>query len=304
MAETLSRALAAQGMRVLCGESLARRTTLRVGGPARWLVEPACEAQVAQALQAARNEGVEVLILGNGSNLLVRDGGFDGLVIAIGPAMSSFAREGDGYVVQAGCPLVRLAQQAQADGLSGLESLSGIPGTVGGAAWMNAGAYGTDMSRLVLQVRALDAQGRACTLRAPALGFGYRRSAMMAQGLTVTEVTLRLQPGDPAEIAESMRACARARREKQPLSLPSAGSFFKRPEGHFAGALIEQAGLKGVSVGGAQVSPLHAGFLVNTGGATARVFLELMALVQRRVLAHSGIMLEAEVRILGCDSSC
>lgn len=208
MAETLSRALAAQGMRVLCGESLARRTTLRVGGPARWLVEPACEAQVAQALQAARNEGVEVLILGNGSNLLVRDGGFDGLVIAIGPAMSSFAREGDGYVVQAGCPLVRLAQQAQADGLSGLESLSGIPGTVGGAAWMNAGAYGTDMSRLVLQVRALDAQGRACTLRAPALGFGYRRSAMMAQGLTVTEVTLRLQPGDLPKLP---KACAPAR---------------------------------------------------------------------------------------------
>ena len=276
-----------------------RHTTLRVGGPADFLVEARGAGDVAAALAAAREANAPVQVIGNGSNLLVRDSGIRGLVIAISGRMADVSIKGATLRAQAGGALPRLAQIAQAQGLSGLEALSGIPGAVGGAVSMNAGAYGAEMADVVLSVDALDAEGRALTIAGEALAFGYRQSAVAAKGLVVTGVLLKLAPGKREGIAAAMGAYAVQRREKQPLTLPSAGSFFKRPEGHFAGALIEQAGLKGASAGGARVSELHAGFLVNTGGASAQDFLDLMELIQARVWEHSGVRLEPEVRILG-----
>lgn len=283
---------------------MAAHTTLRVGGPADLLVEARCAADVAGALRAAKETDTPVWVAGNGSNMLVLDGGIRGLVIVIAGRMADVEVRGTELLAQAGASMGRVAQAAQAAGLSGLEPLSGIPGTVGGAACMNAGCYGLEMSQVIAAIDVLDQGGNASQRRAEELGFGYRQSALMRDNLVATRVMLSLRPGERDEIAQEMGAFAARRREKQPLSLPSAGSFFKRPKGHFAGALIEQAGLKGLSVGGAQVSELHAGFLVNRGGATAKDFLDLMALVQARVYETSGVRLEPEVRILGCDSSC
>lgn len=185
-----------------------------------------------------------------------------------------------------------------------MEPLSGIPGTVGGAVYMNAGAYGTEMRDVVTHIDALDQAGKPRTLSLEALDFGYRKSALMANRLLATHVTLSLAKDDPEAIAARMADFAKRRREKQPLTWPSAGSFFKRPEGGYASALIDQAGLKGMSVGGAEVSVLHAGFLINKGNATANDFLALMERIISRVQLTSGITLEPEVHIVGCDSSC
>lgn len=282
---------------------MATRTTLRVGGPAEYLVEARSASEVSVILRAAGTMGVPALIIGNGSNLLVPDEGIRGLVLVIGNGMASIAIENNRIHAQAGALLGSVAVAAQAAGLSGLEALSGIPGTIGGAACMNAGAYGAEMAGLTLLVEALDMAGEPHTLEGDSLGFGYRTSALSQRGLVAVGVELALTPGDSEEIAAAMRNYARQRREKQPIACPSAGSFFKRPEGHFAGALIERAGMKGVSVGGAQVSEMHAGFLINTGDAKARDFFDLMALVKDRVYEDSGIMLEPEVRIIGCGSS-
>ncbi|MCL1963519.1 MAG: UDP-N-acetylmuramate dehydrogenase [Firmicutes bacterium] len=291
--------LAARDIPYEKGEPMARRTTLRVGGPADYLVEARGALELAAALQAAKEAGEPALVIGNGSNLLVRDSGIRGLVIVIGQGMQAVTREGETLYAQAGATLARVAQIAQAEGLSGMEALSGIPGTVGGAVCMNAGAYGTETADVVVSAEVLDGEGRVSNCAAEVIAFGYRSSAVAAKGLAVTGVSIRLVPGVPEEIGAAMRAYAAKRREKQPLSLPSAGSFFKRPEGCFAGALIERAGLKGVSVGGARVSEKHAGFLVNTGGASAQDFLDLMELIQARVFSASGVRLEPEVRILG-----
>lgn len=282
---------------------MAERTTLKVGGPAEYLVEARSAEDIIGALAAAAEAEAPVYVIGNGSNLLVRDAGIRGLVIVVGRAMASIEVSGNGLVAAAGAPLARVAQLAQAAGLTGMEALSGIPGTIGGAVCMNAGAYGAEMSQLVTQVQTVDpmAAGGAemVTLTAADLGFGYRSSAVMRRGLIATQVSLTLAPKEPVAVAAMMRDFAGKRRDKQPLTLPSAGSFFKRPPGLFAGSLIEGAGLKGTSVGGAQVSEKHAGFLVNTGGATAQDFLDLMEHIQRRVLETNGVLLEPEVRILG-----
>lgn len=304
MPESLGAHLTALGVPWQARVRMSEHTTLKVGGPAEYWVQTLSIIEMANARAAADAAGVSCTIVGHGSNLLVRDGGIDGVVLALGAGWDAIEVEGTCLHAQAGARLSQVAIAAQQAGLSGMEPISGIPGTVGGAVCMNAGSYGTEIAQLVRQVQALDADGQPRTLSRDEMAFGYRSSVLQQQGLLATRVTLSLAPGDPAAIAESMRSYAARRREKQPLSYPSAGSFFKRPPGQFAGSLIEAAGLKGLTVGGAQVSALHAGFLINTGGATAQDFLDLMADVQARVLEHSGIMLEPEVRILGCNLSC
>ena len=281
--------------------SLDKLTTLRVGGQADYFAEPTNEDQVALLLREAKEAGVPVLLMGNGSNLLVRDGGFRGLVIRLGKSFSRIERRENCLYAQAGALLSVLSRQAQENGLTGLEFAQGIPGSVGGGVYMNAGAYGGELSKTVAFVRVLDGE-TVRDIPGSEMNFSYRHSRAMEKAWLILGAQFCLTPGDPDGIEAAMRDYAARRREKQPLEYPSAGSFFKRPAGHFAGALIEGAGLKGLSVGGAQVSEKHAGFLINKGGATAADFLSLMEQVQTRVMEKYSVQLEPEVRIAGEDT--
>ena len=279
---------------------LDKCTTLRVGGPADYFAEPSSEPELVFLMNAAKEAGLPVLLMGNGSNLLVRDGGFRGLVIRLGKAFSRIECWETGLTAQAGALLSTLARTAADLSFTGLEFAQGIPGTVGGGVYMNAGAYGGELGHRIVSVTIAE-NGTVRRIPGEDMRFGYRHSRAMDEGWIVLEARFRLEKGEQDRIDAAMRDFAARRREKQPLEYPSAGSFFKRPAGHFAGALIESAGLKGCSVGGAQVSEKHAGFLINAGGATAADFLALMKLVQEKVLADSGVMLEPEVRIVGED---
>lgn len=285
---------------VLEHEPMARHTTMRVGGPAEILFSPAGEGELLFAVREAKRAGAPFRIIGNGSNLLVLDGGLPGLTIRLGEAFSKISVDGNQIRAQAGALLSRVAAAARDASLTGLEFASGIPGSAGGGMAMNAGAYGGQLSDVFEGCRALDPETGIISALGPAeMALGYRESAALSRGLIVTEAAFRLTAGDRSAIQAKMDDLSARRREKQPLNLPSAGSTFKRPEGHFAGALIEQAGLKGLRVGGACVSEKHAGFVVNDRGATAKDVLDLIRLVQARVLEHSGVRLETEVRILG-----
>lgn len=279
---------------------LAKYTTLRVGGAADYFAEPSSEAQLTVLLNAAREAGVPALLMGNGSNLLIKDGGFRGLVIRLGKAFSAIDPIENGLYAQAGALLSNLARAAADASLTGLEFAQGIPGTVGGGVYMNAGAYGGELGKQIEFVRALDG-GTVRDIPAGDMDFSYRHSRAMTEGMIVLGAAFRLEKGDKDAIEAQMRDLAARRKEKQPLEYPSAGSFFKRPAGHFAGALIQEAGLKGYTVGGAQVSEKHAGFLINVGNATAADFLALMAHVQDTVEEQSGVRLEPEVRVIGED---
>lgn len=286
--------------RIIPRAPMARYTTFRVGGPADVLVNIADTREIPIALRAARHAGVPVTLVGNGSNLLVRDGGIRGLVIRIASDCAGIAREGDTIRAKAGVTLSAAAQFALSERLSGLAELSGIPGTLGGGVVMNAGAYGGELSQVVARVDAIALDsGKSVVYEGPELGFSYRHSAMMDAGVIVTDITLQLTPGEPDAIRARMEECNRARREKQPLNYPSAGSTFKRPAGLFAAKLIDECGLRGLRIGDAQVSEKHAGFIVNLGSATAHDILALMDEVKARVLAQTGVELEPEVRILG-----
>lgn len=285
---------------ILENEPMFRHTTFKVGGPADVLFLPESEDQLVRALAIARDAGTPCIVIGNGSNLVVRDGGIRGLVIALGEGMAAIVRTGDTLTAWAGASLARVSAYAQASGLSGLEFASGIPGTLGGGCAMNAGAYGGQLSDALIDARVL-LDGEVKTLTVDDMQMGYRTSLPLREGGIVISARFALTPGDPEAIAARMRELNARRRDKQPLNHPSAGSTFKRPEGYFAGALIEQAGLKGRRVGGAQVSEKHAGFIVNTGGATATDILTLIGVVQDEVLARFGVRLETEVRILGED---
>ena len=299
--QTLYNAIAefAQG-RVLMNEPMCRHTTFRVGGPADVMFFPQSAEELQRAMALARAQGADVLVIGNGSNLVVRDGGVRGLVIVLGEHMARIGVEGACLRAQAGAMLARVSAAAQEAGLSGLEFASGIPGTLGGGCAMNAGAYGGQLSD-VLSCAMVLLDGEVHTLSRDEMQMSYRSTLPLRVGGIVLEAEFELHADDPAEIMARMKDLNARRRDKQPLNLPSAGSTFKRPEGHFAGALIEGCGLKGARVGGAQVSEKHAGFIVNTGGATASDILGLIALVQRRVLAETGVALETEVRIVGED---
>ena len=279
-------------------EPMSRRTTFRVGGPADVLFLPESAGQVVRALDAAREAGVPAIVIGNGSNLLVRDKGIRGLVIALGEGFSEVRIDGETVAAQAGVSLAKLASAAQAAGLSGLEFASGIPGTLGGGCAMNAGAYGGQLSDALVDADVLTG-GEIRTLSNAEMQMGYRTTRPLREGGIVLSARFALNRDDPGAILARMKELNARRRDKQPLNFPSAGSTFKRPEGYFAGALIEGAGLKGRSVGGAQVSEKHAGFIVNTGGATAADILALIGIVQDEVQARSGVRLETEVRILG-----
>lgn len=285
--------------RLLRDEPMRDHTTFRVGGPADLFISPGCSEQVAATVRACRELDVPLLVLGNGSNLLVRDGGIRGAVLHIGPDMARCTVVEDRLVAQAGLPLPAASRAALQSGLDGLVFAEGIPGSIGGGACMNAGAYGGEMAQVVRCVDIVDEQGRPRTLMADELDYGYRHSALLDRGWVATRVICALTPGDPVELTERMRELGEQRRAKQPLRQPSAGSTFKRPQGHFAAQLIDEAGLKGERVGGAQVSPLHAGFVVNAGGATAADLLALIQHVQDKVYARSGVKLEPEVRIVG-----
>ena len=285
---------------ILQNEPMSKHTTFRVGGPADVLFLPEGEEQLIGALEVAKTAGVPAVVIGNGSNLVVRDGGIRGLVIAIGEGMAAIARTENVLTAWAGASLARVAAYAQASGLSGLEFASGIPGTLGGGCAMNAGAYGGQLSDCLVDAQVL-LNGEVRTLTKDEMQMGYRTSLPLREGGIVLSARFALTPDDPEAIAARMRELNARRRDKQPLNFPSAGSTFKRPEGYFAGALIEQSGLKGLAVGGAQVSEKHAGFIVNAGGATASDVLALIGKVQDAVEARFGVRLETEVRILGED---
>ena len=284
--------------RVLENAPMSRYTTFRVGGPADALFLPASVEELQQALAAAKAEGIPACLIGNGSNLIVRDGGIRGLVIVLGEPFSELRVEGAQVWAQAGARLSAVAAAAQRAGLAGLEFASGIPGTLGGGCAMNAGAYGGELKDVLLWADVL-LDGELRRLSRDEMEMGYRSTMPLRRGAIVVAACFELHSDDPEAIQARMRDLANRRREKQPLNLPSAGSTFKRPEGHFAGALIEQCGLKGCRIGGAQVSEKHAGFIVNVGEATAADILRLIAHVQEVVLAQTGVQLETEVRVLG-----
>ena len=276
-------------------------TTLKLGGKADWLAFPRSTEEIAAMFAEASDAGIPVTVIGHGSNLLVLDGGIRGLVIRIEKNMRSIRREGNCLTAQAGAMLGSVAAAAAEAGLSGLEFASGIPGTIGGGMTMNAGAYGGELADVTIRTDGILPDGTPVSLNREEMEFGYRTSAVESLHLIVTEAKFELQRGDPEEIRAKMSELNARRAEKQPLDVPSAGSTFKRPEGYFAAALIDQCGLKGYCVGGAQVSMKHAGFLVNSGDSS-RDYLELVRTVQRIVLERAGVQLEPEIRILGEDA--
>lgn len=291
---------ACPGMVLLEHEPMARHTSFRIGGPARLMLRPRNGEEAALALQTARELGIEPFFMGNGSNLLVSDRGYDGFVIKAFDGMGRMERlDGDRIWAESGVLLSRLANFALAEGLTGLEFAHGIPGSLGGAVTMNAGAYGGEMKDVVVSTDCLDRTGRRETVTGADHGFAYRRSAFSDGSRFLLGSTLRLTAGDPAAIRARMEELAARRKEKQPLEYPSAGSTFKRPEGYFAAALIEECGLKGYAVGGAQVSEKHAGFVVNRGGASCEDVLRLTGHIRETVLRETGVTLELEVRLLG-----
>lgn len=289
------------GLRYDCDEPMSRHTFFRIGGPARRMAYPDSEAQLAALLEAAEGFGIEPLVIGNGSNLLVADAGLDRLVIDTSAAMNEMEEGEEGRIsAGAGVVLARLADYACRLSLTGLEFAHGIPGTLGGAVCMNAGAYGGEMSHVLESARVYIPGEGVKTLSLPELKLGYRESIFIDNPrLVVLGATVRLQKGDPESIREQMRDLMARRKASQPLEYPSAGSTFKRPAGHFAGALIEGSGLKGFTVGGAQVSEKHAGFVINLGGATCADVTELIRRVQEIVFEKTGVRLEPEVRIIG-----
>ena len=279
-------------------EPLAKYTTFRVGGPAALMALSRTEGEAQTALRAARALGVEPFFLGNGSNLLVPDEGYEGFLLKLAGELEQVRETGGGLEAGGGVLLSRLAAAAQTAGLAGLEFAGGIPGSVGGAVTMNAGAYGGEMAQVVTRVTCLTQTGELETVPGDRCAFSYRHSAFSDGTRLILKADFSLVPGEPTEIRARMDDLAARRREKQPLEWPSAGSMFKRPPGHFAAALIDQCGLKGLTVGGAQVSEKHAGFVINRGGATCADVLALVDRVQEEVLRQTGMELEMEVRVL------
>jgi UDP-N-acetylmuramate dehydrogenase len=281
-------------------EPLARYTSFRIGGPAAVLALPATEAELRALLTAAHEHGVRPVILGAGSNVLVPDDGLPTLVIRTREKLNGIRLLDNGHIeADCGATLARVATFALEQGLTGLEFAHGIPGTVGGGILMNAGAYGGELCQTAVRTTVLELDGTTTVYEGTQQGFGYRHSAFTDLTGVILQTEFALTPGDPETIRATMATLAEKRRASQPLDYPSAGSTFKRPATGYAAALIDQAGLKGLQVGGAAVSEKHAGFVINVGGATCRDVLALMAQVQQRVEDASGVRLEPEVRILG-----
>ena len=289
--------LALKGLDVKCNVPLSSLTSFRIGGPAAMVLRPRNAEDIRKTIQACSQFVTPYCILGNGTNVLAPDAGYRGVVIRMDTPLTSPLFVDAAVTCPAGTALSVLARDSVANGLMGLETLSGIPGTVGGAVAMNAGAYGAEIRHIIKSVRILQ-NGRVLDVETKKSDFGNRESKYAAPGAIVLSATFQLEADDGGAKAR-MLDTNRQRKEKQPLTLPSAGSVFKRPKGRFAGALIEGCGLKGLSVGGAQVSPLHAGFIVNNGGATERDVLELVSIVQQRVFDETGVRLERELKLMG-----
>ena len=282
-------------------EYLRHHTTFKIGGPADLFVEPTTMAELSFALRTIHEFDVPVTIIGCGSNILVKDGGIRGAVVSVRHMTQIMDCNDNVLCIGSGYMLKDASEFAWENGLTGLEFAIGIPGTLGGAVFINAGAYDGDMSHVVTAVRAVDFQGNIKEYDASHLDFGYRHSVFHDNHEVIGEVIMTLKPGDKAAIKARMDELTEKRESKQPLEFASAGSTFKRPPGYFAGTLIEQTGLKGLSVGDAQVSHKHAGFVINTGSASAKDVLDLIAEVQRRVYDQHGVHLEPEVRMIGED---
>lgn len=280
---------------ILRDEPMSRHTTFRTGGRAALFLEIKTKQELQKLLTFFQESGTKYFVVGNGSNLLVSDAGYDGVIIHIAEGFSKIGVAGEKMTVQAGALLGRAASAALEHSLTGLEFASGIPGCVGGAVVMNAGAYEGEMSQVVDRVRGITFEGKEVEFSNRELNFGYRKSLLKQEKIVATEVEFQLAGGIRKEISSKMADLAERRRVKQPLEYPSAGSTFKRPEGYFAGKLIMDAGLRGASVGGAQVSEKHCGFIINKGGATAADIRRLMEEVQNRVRVQFGVELEPEV---------
>ncbi len=280
-------------------EPLSKHTTFRVGGEADCFIKIKNEEGLAALAAYLNKVGLPFFIMGNGSNLLVSDEGYRGVILQLGDAFQEIRVQGERICAQAGALLSKVAKTACENGLSGMEFAAGIPGTVGGGVMMNAGAYDGEMKQVVESVVVLDREGNRLELDNETMEFGYRTSAIKSQPFIVTECRFKLQPGQKEAIAAKMEDFQRRRKEKQPLEYPSAGSTFKRPEGYFAGKLIMDAGLAGKSIGGAQVSEKHCGFIINTGNATASDIKKLIGSVQEEVDRCFGVRLEPEVVFLG-----
>lgn len=285
--------------RILFHEPMSKHTTFRVGGEAECFVMVRQEEELAELILYLNRIEAEYFMIGNGSNLLVGDKGYRGVVLKFDGPMEDVRVEGNRVSAGAGALLSKVAAEARDHGLGGMEFAAGIPGSIGGGVVMNAGAYGGEMKQIVVSVRGMDQEGRIITLDNDAMEFGYRTSAIKNRPVVVLEVVLQLASGDPEEIGARMEELARLRRSKQPLEYPSAGSTFKRPEGYYAGKLIMEAGMKGYRIGGAQVSDKHCGFIVNTGKATAADIREVIGEVQERVRDRFHVSLEPEIIFLG-----
>lgn len=284
---------------ILVDEPMSRHTTFRVGGPADFFVTPKAKEEVRDVIRICKEAGMPYYIIGNGSNLLVSDAGYRGVIVQIYKEMNEVKVEGDLVKAQAGALLSGIAAKALGAELSGFEFASGIPGTIGGACVMNAGAYGGEMKDVLESVTVLTGEGKIIELGRNELELGYRTSVIAKKGYIVLGAVLKLERGDGEKIKTYMDELKEKRVTKQPLEYPSAGSTFKRPEGYFAGKLIEDAGLRGFQIGGAQVSEKHCGFVINRDHATAADIMELMRQVQIRVKENSGVDLEPEVKRLG-----
>ena len=282
-------------------EPMKKHISFRVGGPADILVKPNTEEELSALVKLIKKENIPYLIIGNGSNLLVKDGGIRGVVIELSDNFNNFEIHGNLINAQSGALLSIVGKAALREELKGFEFASGIPGTLGGALAMNAGAYGGEMKHIVKSVRLMDMDGNIHELTNEEMEFDYRKSILSRENYIVLSAVIELEKGNYDEIKEKMADFTQRRVTKQPLSLPSAGSTFKRPPGHFAGKLIEDSGLRGLTLRGAQVSEKHCGFVVNLGNATAKDLLDLMYVVKSTVNAKYGVMLEEEVKILGAD---
>ncbi len=284
---------------ILFNEPMSRHTTFRVGGAAKCLIKINNKEQLKKLVPYLQITGQKYFILGNGSNLLVGDRGYSGIVVKLDDGNGSITVEGERMKVSAGTLLGKAAMEAKENSLTGMEFASGIPGTIGGAIVMNAGAYGGEMKQIVESVEVMNREGEILVLDNDTMEFGYRTSVIKSRPFVILETVLALKKGDKEEIGAKMEDLVKQRREKQPLEYASAGSTFKRPEGYFAGKLIMDAGLRGFSIGGARVSEKHCGFVINSGNATAADIREVIEEVQQCVKAKFGVALEREVIYLG-----
>lgn len=281
---------------------MSRYTTFRIGGNAVVMLTPSNDEQLASIIKECKKENIKPFILGNGSNMLICDEGLNTVVINMcRPEPKIELVNGDTIVCDAGITMSKVCNFALENGLTGLEFAFGIPGSAGGAAYMNAGAYGGEMKDVLVECRHIDLDGNLGFLKGEELELSYRTSAYEHNGFIITTLVMKLKKGDKNEIKAKMQELLQRRKDKQPLEYPSAGSTFKRPVGYFAGGLIEECGLKGFSVGGAQVSEKHAGFVINKGGATAKDVLDLIKYVQNKVFEEKGVMLEPEVRLITAE---